>query len=241
MTEFKVYTFEEDDITKDKKYKSLIHPIIGEHPRMILIGPSQAGKTQMIHNILWNWCKDYYTKSEDSRIIVISGTDTTIRHISKMADKLKLDEEQLLIMDFLDFEELKSIYKGLNPKVPHIFIFDDMAYNHEMNTNHRTNFLSELFASGRHKNTGCIIATQKYHFLGRDVRMLNSTLVSIYWNCSDGEIWKVYDDNFSQYINTDDFKDLVYDNLNEKYSFILLNKKTGKIYNNKMKEIYSKF
>ena len=69
-SEFKVFEFEEDDITKDKKYKDLIDKRVGALPRAVLVGPSEAGKTQFIHNVLWQWCKDYYFKNDSSKIIV---------------------------------------------------------------------------------------------------------------------------------------------------------------------------
>ena len=240
-SEFKVFEFEEDDITKDKKYKDLIDKRVGALPRAVLVGPSEAGKTQFIHNVLWQWCKDYYFKNDSSKIIVVSGTQTTINNICKMAQKFDISEDQLSIYKTLDWEELDAEYRSMDPKVPNLFIFDDMAYNKAMNTNHATNLLSELFASGRHKRCGCIIATQKYYYLGQDVRMLNSNLISLYWNANDKECWKVYDENFSQFMNEDEFKDLVFDHLSEKYSFILINKKTGKVYNNKMEEIFDGF
>lgn len=198
------------------------------------LGSSGSGKTQYIFNYLFNFQKEYLKKSKTD-IVIMTTTYDTAEHLEELADQHGFDYRHFKIYPYLDLEKIEEEYK--KSKKSFLLILDDCAFKKEMNTRHNPNILSEIYTSGRHKNAGVIIASQKYNYLGEDVRSLNANFVVIYSTLTKKEIERVYDENLATMMSYEEFLEIVSKYLNDEYTFITIDKKRKKLYDMDFMEI----
>lgn len=229
--DFKIY---EPKTQLQQKTTKLANKILGHSPRIVLVGSSGSGKTQFIFNYLFNYQKEYLQKSKTD-IVIMTTTHDTAEHLEELADENGYDYRHFKIYPFLDLDIIEDEYRKANKSF--LLILDDCAFKKQVNTRHNPNILSEIYTSGRHKNTGIIISTQKYNYLGEDVRSLNVTFLVIYSTLTKKEIERVYEENISILMSYEEFLQIINKYLNEPYTFITLDKKRKKLYDMKFNVI----
>lgn len=228
--------FELFEPPKDKdKHEKLLPKICNRRFRMNLVGESGSGKSQFIFNVLFKWCLDYIKKSK-AKVVVMTGTKDTAVHMAELARKKRFSTEDFKIYDYFDVNELKKIYDEHDPKTPLFIVLDDTAFLDGFSNPHKKNILSEIYASGRHKNVSIITSLQKYFYLAEDCRSINATTLVIY-GLSKKELDRLYEENMSTLMTDQEFKRIVNENLRKKYNFIVFDKPNKKLYNSKFEEI----
>lgn len=227
---FKIY---EPKQSKAENAK-LANKLFGHSPRIVLVGASGSGKTQFILNYLFNFQKKYLKKNKTD-VLVMTTTHDTAEQIEELADENGFDYRHFKIYTYLDLDLIEEEYNKSNKSF--LLILDDCAFKKEMNTKNKPNIISEIYTSGRHKNAGVIIASQKYFYLGEDVRSLNANFVVIYSTLSQKEVDRIYEENISTMMNYEDFLKIIKEHLGKEYGFIVIDKKRKKLYDTEFKEI----
>lgn len=227
---FKIYEAKHTEA----KNARLANKIFGHSPRIVLVGSSGSGKTQFIFNYLFNFQKDYLKKSKTD-VLIMTTTHDTAEHLEELADANNYDYRHFKIYPFFDLDIIEEEYRKSNKSF--LLILDDCAFKKQMNTKHNPNIISEIYTSGRHKNAGVIIASQKYNYLGEDVRSLNANFVIIYSTLTKKEIERVYEENIATLMTYDEFLNIVKNHLSQTYSFITIDKKRKKLYDMNFNEI----
>lgn len=221
---------------KDKdKHAHLLPKILDRRFRLNLVGESGSGKSQFIFNILFKWCLEYIKKSK-AHVVVMTGTKDTALHIAKLAKSKRFKPDEFQVYDYFDVDELKKIYDEHDPKTPLFIVLDDTAFLDGFSSPHKKNILSEIYASGRHKNVSILTSLQKYFYLAEDCRSINATNLVIY-GLSKKELDRLYEENMSTLMTEKEFKRIVNEHLKKRYNFIIFDKPNKKLYNSKFKEI----
>jgi len=221
---------------KDKdRHENLLPKICKKRFRMNLVGESGSGKSQFIFNVIFKWCKEYIKKSK-AKVVVMTGTKDTAVHFAKLAKSNRMKQDEFKIYDYFDVDELKKIYVDHDSKHPLFIVLDDTAFLDGFSSPHKKNILSEIYASGRHKNVSIITSLQKYFYLAEDCRSINATTLVIY-GLSKKELERLYEENMSTLMSEREFYKIVSDNLREQYNFIVFDKPSKKLYNSKFEEI----
>ena len=229
--DFKVFAPKDEK----EKFSNKAHKIFRPKSRINLIGESGSGKTQMIFNILFNLNLNYYKKTK-AHIVVMSGTTDTMHHMAELAHEHKYNHKLFDIMKF-DLTELENIYRTHDgSKSPLVIVLDDVAFLKGFSSPHKKNLLSEIYASGRHKNTTIITSLQKYFYLSEDCRSVNATHLVIY-DLNKKEAKRFYEENLSKIMKEEQFFSIMRKYLNMQYNFIILDCVKRKLYDNRGNEI----
>jgi len=217
------------------KHEHHLPKILSKRFRMNLVGESGSGKSQFIFNMIFNWCTVYLKKS-NAKIIFMTGTKDTAVHAATLAKKNKFKPEQFQIYDYFDTAELRRLYEEHDPKNPMLIVLDDTAFLDGFSNPHKKNILSEIYASGRHKNVSLLTSLQRYFYLAEDCRSINATTIIIY-SINKKEFDRLYEENISTMMSEKEFKRIVKENLDARYKFLVLDKPNKKLYNNKFEEV----
>lgn len=214
-----------------KHLDARLHPII----RLNLIGESGSGKTEFMKNLLFNYYYKYWAKS-GAEIHFYAGTQDTAREIAELAYHANYKPENFNVHTKFNLDNVEDIYQEHNGEKPLVFFFDDIAYKNGFNSAHKKNFITELYASGRHKNTSIIVSTQKYMFLSEDCRSLNASHLVLY-SVSPKEVEKFYDENMDLIMTKPEFNKILRKYVKPKYGFIILDKLNKKVYDKDWNDI----
>lgn len=220
------------------KFDHLLDPLIGKNPRIVLVGASHSGKTQFFLNYLFNWNRDYYLKSGGT-IVIQSTTSDTCQQINDLGNEKGFSYKKMKIMPWFSLEHLQEEYERFEGE-GNLIILDDCSFKKGFNSKYKPNVISEIFTSGRHKNTGIIIASQKYNYLGEDCRSMNCTHLVVYSTLTLKEQLRIYEENLSLMMSLEEFKKIMSKHLRKKFSFIVIDKANKLLFDNEFRQIIFK-
>lgn len=222
-----VRSIDDDDscITLDKRLRK--PPFLG-----IINGSVHSGKSTLIMNLLYN---DSFYKDVFDKVVVISPTvqnDTTLRFLNEDDDVIKIFDQLECIDDILesivDFQkdEIKK-----DKSIHTLLILDDMLGYIKQHS-----YLSNLCTRYRHWKLSLIITTQSFRSIPCVVRT-NALWYIIFATHNDKESEKIIEE-FGGLIPN--FKTVFLEATDKSYSFLYLDLKKVKAYNNFDELIYEK-
>jgi hypothetical protein len=183
MAEIEIY---DDDSWTDTK-KQFVNPLIPQPDKgafaWILLGPSKAGKSTIMKNILFNpkWGYDKYF----DEVYAFIGSLDDLMYLKKEVIK-RGKEDEIDVRSTFNGAEVSDLYKSiekdnLSQKDPSrvLFIFDDMI-TEGISSVQKANILDKIMMKGRHACISIIISTQKYMSLNDNLRCLNVTYLTVF-------------------------------------------------------------
>lgn len=239
--QFKVYP----PLKNEDKQKSYLNKSLPTPPfRMVLLGHSGSGKTQLILNFLYS--KGFYRRYFDN-IFIFCGSQDDCAEYRRYASKTKVEQwndekdkyyktikepmsEKVMVFQSTTEEELEELYDELenNPEYAdqaHLFIFDDQITSSLLQSK-KMGMVDKLFVQGRHvgKGISTILAVQKLRALKQNMRTTNSTHIIAFHGISSMELEVLAKEN-SGHLTEDDFKKLFRKYVSKKFKFIVINQK----------------
>jgi len=193
--------------------------------RIILVGSTGSGKSNLIKNICFN--REFgYTRYFDEFYIFSGSLDdvyeykalATNKHKYAVYQNIDFDQLEKLITE-MEKSQLISVHKKRNI----LFVFDDKAFDNISNRN-KTNIIDTLFARGRHMRISILISSQKYMQLNQNMRALNLSQLFIFKGTNTIDLDNIAKEHTGE-IDIADFRKAITDNLNEQYSFIVIDNK----------------
>ena len=206
--------------------------------RIVLIGPSNSGKSQFINNILFNnqWG---YNKFFDECYVFQGSLDDAdeLRKIASHYSQKNLSIQQVyddtLVKDLFNQIERDNINKKSKSRV--LMVYDDQLCNNISNKC-KMNSIDLIWTRGRHANISAIISSQKYKALNSNIRCLNATHLIIFSGTSAPDLESIAEEYSSKYTK-DQIMEVFRLKLNQKYEFIVFDNKEGKILDKNFEEI----
>ena len=196
--------------------------------RMLVVAPSNGGKSNMLKNMLLRpefGYRDYFTDSKTGALnyFVFSrtlGADHTLDELVDQLPKFHAYREwdDTIIRDIMEYSRLKT-ERGV------LLLLDDMITDTKAFNKCSGNLLNELAFMGRHHKVSFILTTQSYTTIQRPIRI--NTSVVIAFNLKNKREEQAFLEEQSMWEN---IKDLYTMATSPKYGFLYLNKETGKAY-----------
>jgi GTPase SAR1 family protein len=190
--------------------------------RVLVIAPSNSGKTVLISNLISN--KDLpYRKIFKKNIFIWSSTFSLGDPSFSMSDNIEqtniFDEyDESSVMEIVN-EQMTHIKKLGKKKCPDIlFIFDDII--NDLPTKRQT-VMSKLFFSARHYKISILLLSQQYKMCPRPVR-LNASDIMIFQTGNNSEIKIIAEE---QAIDSNVFIRIYKDATSEPFSFLTIHNK----------------
>ena len=204
--------------------------------RLLLVGKSGVGKSNLLGNIMLNEKFKYKNLFEGSRIFIFAPSvmaDEKLKTIveemdipngnifNEYSDELLLNVYDLLIEDFKDrMEDKEKIF-------PFLFIIDDFAFSGKFAS--RFNALAKVFCNSRKFSGNVICLSQTYTQVAKNIR--NQATGMIIFNTNNKELNTIEEENnFLEDKKT--FMKMFRENVKEKHDFFVIN------YSNKHSEMY---
>ena len=160
--------------------------------RMVVVAPSESGKTTMIYNMLTRQSFKYKTVFKNN-IFPFSpsiGYDDALDDMGIKEENRRNELDETFVNAIID-EQKTLIDEHGKAHVPHILmLFDDVVLQIR---NTKDNALKRIFFYGRKYKISCIITTQKYKALAPDYR-LNASNYIYFLNVSEKEKYSIVDD-----------------------------------------------
>jgi len=204
--------------------------------RMLVVAPSNGGKSNMLKNMLLRpefGYRDYFTDSKTGALnyFVFSrtlGADHTLDELVNQLPKFHAYREwdDTIIRDIMEYSRLKT-ERGV------LLLLDDMITDTKAFNKCSGNLLNELAFMGRHHKVSFILTTQSYTSIQRPIRI--NTSVVIAFNLKNKREEQAFLEEQSMWEN---IKDLYTVATSPKYGFLYLNKETGKAYSNFERLLY---
>ena len=198
--------------------------------RMLVVAPSNGGKSNMLKNMLLRpefGYRDYFTDPKTGALnyFVFSrtlGADHTLDELVDQLPKFHAYREwdDTIIRDIMEYSRLKT-ERGV------LLLLDDMITDTKVFNKCSGNLLNELAFMGRHHKVSFILTTQSYTTIQRPIRI--NTSVVIAFNLKNKREEQAFLEEQSMWEN---IKDLYTVATSPKYGFLYLNKETGKAYSN---------
>ena len=198
--------------------------------RMLVVAPSNGGKSNMLKNMLLRpefGYRDYFTDPKTGALnyFVFSrtlGADHTLDELVDQLPKFHAYREwdDTIIRDIME-------YSRLNTERGVLLLLDDMITDTKAFNKCSGNLLNELAFMGRHHKVSFILTTQSYTSIQRPIRI--NTSVVIAFNLKNKREEQAFLEEQSMWEN---IKDLYTMATSPKYGFLYLNKETGKAYSN---------
>ena len=198
--------------------------------RMLVVAPSNGGKSNMLKNMLLRpefGYRDYFTDSKTGALnyFVFSrtlGADHTLDELVDQLPKFHAYREwdDTIIRDIMEYSRLKT-------ECGVLLLLDDMITDTKAFNKCSGNLLNELAFMGRHHKVSFILTTQSYTTIQRPIRI--NTSVVIAFNLKNKREEQAFLEEQSMWEN---IKDLYTVATSPKYGFLYLNKETGKAYSN---------
>jgi hypothetical protein len=227
----------------DKKIKIIPKRLPQPVFRMLLVGYSGSGKSNLIKNILFNnkWGYNAYFDN----IIVICGSSDDVGEYRRLAKKTKVpmwwDEKErfykskkedlidkMVITQSATETDLKQIVNELEENNDDnnstLIVLDDMIVDVLFRNKVKPNVIDELYVRGRHlgKGVSVVISTQRYLMISQNIRFTNGTQLVLYNGLSPMDIATIAQETGYEY---DDLVALIEKLIPEKYMFFVLNLK----------------
>ena len=204
--------------------------------RLLLVGKSGVGKSNLLGNIMLNEKFKYKNLFEGDRIFIFAPSvmaDEKLKTIveemdipngnifNEYSDELLLNVYDLLIEDFKDrMEDKEKIF-------PFLFIIDDFAFSGKFAS--RFNALAKVFCNSRKFSGNVICLSQTYTQVAKNIR--NQATGMIIFNTNNRELNVIEEENnFLEDKKT--FMKMFRENVKEKHDFFVIN------YSNKHSEMY---
>ena len=198
--------------------------------RMLVVAPSNGGKSNMLKNLLLRpefGYRDYFTDSKTGALnyFVFSrtlGADHTLDELVDQLPKFHAYREwdDTIIRDIMEYSRLKT-ERGV------LLLLDDMIADTKVFNKCSGNLLNELAFMGRHHKVSFILTTQSYTSIQRPIRINTSTVIA--FNLKNKKEEQAFLEEQSMWKN---IQDLYTTATSPKYGFLYLNKETGKAYSN---------
>ncbi len=198
--------------------------------RMLVVAPSNGGKSNMLKNMLLRpefGYRDYFTDSKTGALnyFVFSrtlGADHTLDELVDQLPKFHAYREwdDTIIRDIMEYSRLKT-ERGV------LLLLDDMITDTKAFNKCSGNLLNELAFMGRHHKVSFILTTQSYTTIQRPIRINTSAVIA--FNLKNKREEQAFLEEQSMWEN---IKDLYTVATSPKYGFLYLNKETGKAYSN---------
>ena len=149
--------------------------------RMLVVAPSNGGKSNMLKNLLLRpefGYRDYFTDSKTGALnyFVFSltlGADHTLDELVDQLPKFHAYREwdDTIIRDIMEYSRLKT-ERGV------LLLLDDMIADTKVFNKCSGNLLNELAFMGRHHKVSFILTTQSYTSIQRPIRINTSTVIA---------------------------------------------------------------
>lgn len=204
--------------------------------RMLVVAPSNGGKSNMLKNLLLRpefGYRDYFTDSKTGALnyFVFSrtlGADHTLDELVDQLPKFHAYREwdDTIIRDIMEYSRLKT-ERGV------LLLLDDMIADTKVFNKCSGNLLNELAFMGRHHKVSFILTTQSYTSIQRPIRINTSTVIA--FNLKNKKEEQAFLEEQSMWKN---IQDLYTTATSPKYGFLYLNKETGKAYSNFERLLY---
>ena len=198
--------------------------------RMLVVAPSNGGKSNMLKNMLLRpefGYRDYFTDSKTGALnyFVFSrtlGADHTLDELVDQLPKFHAYREwdDTIIRDIMEYSRLKT-ERGV------LLLLDDMITDTKAFNKCSGNLLNELAFMGRHHKVSFILTTQSYTSIQRPIRINTSAVIA--FNLKNKREEQAFLEEQSMW---ETIKDLYTVATSPKYGFLYLNKETGKAYSN---------
>lgn len=212
------------DLTiQDKLIK--IHPNIPSLPtNMVLYGKSNAGKTNVIINLM-NWYKKYFK----NRCMVFTKTrNGTLFSLEKSLNakifhNVINDDGENIIQVVLDFQKAqKEAGEELKPVC---IILDDWVTDSSLRK--KGSVYELLFSAGRHYNVTTLITTQQYTMLPSVIRRLSWNDIVYGMSNKAEKKAMIYELCNAVNLSENDFEKVYDECIAEPYSFMYVDKRKG--------------
>lgn len=230
---------------KDKDYrKSFLNPNFLIPPfRIVIVGSTGSGKTNLIKNILFNKSFGFRDYFDNAFVFIGSGDD--YREYKKLTNSLTAKEyndktkdyfksKKIPLSDKYQIEQstteadLLDIYDELEQtdynNESSFFVFDDMITDKLLKNAYQMNVMDKLFVQGRHINASTIISTQKLKAIKTNLRYTNSSHLILFFGLSREDVAVVAKEN-SSFLSEQDIINIYRDNANKPYKFIIIYQK----------------
>ena len=198
--------------------------------RMLVVAPSNGGKSNMLKNMLLRpefGYRDYFTDPKTGALnyFVFSrtlGADHTLDELVDQLPKFHAYREwdDTIIRDIMEYSRLKT-ERGV------LLLLDDMITDTKVFNKCSGNLLNELAFMGRHHKVSFILTTQSYTSIQRPIRINTSVVIAFILKNKREEQAFLEEQSMWETIH-----DLYTMATSPKYGFLYLNKETGKAYSN---------
>ena len=231
-TELKIH-----DLGTKKEAHPLKHSFLPSLPmRMLVVAPSNGGKSNMLKNMLIRpefGYRDYFTDTKTGALnyFVFSRTLGADHTLDELVDQLPKfhsyrEWDDMIIRDIMEYSRLKT-ERGV------LLLLDDMITDTKAFNKCSGNLLNELAFMGRHHKVSFIITSQSYTSIQRPIRINTSAVIA--FNLKNKREEQAFLDEQSMWNNIQELYAMA---MSQKYGFLYLNKETGKAYLNFEKLLY---
>jgi hypothetical protein len=211
--------------------------------RLILVGHSGSGKSNVLKNLIFNsetGYADYF-----DFVFIFCGSVDDLDEYSRLGDKFKCHlfceerqkylkkkmkiGEKVICKQTTTNDELNELIRELEHNEffkgkKSLFVFDDMIVSELLANTTKMNAIDSLFVRGRHFHASTIISTQKWTGLKQNLRTINATNVMLFTGIPKSNL-KLIASELSGSYDDDEFISIYNQYTREKYSFILVNLK----------------
>ena len=219
------------DIGGKRENHSLKHTFLPILPmRMLIVAPSNSGKSNLLKNILLRpefGYRDYFTdpKTNALNYFVFSrtlGADHTLDSLVDQLPKFHAYREwdDTIIRDIMEYSRSKTD-RGV------LLILDDMITDANAFNKRSGNLLNELAFMGRHHKVSFIITAQSYTSIQRPIRINTAAIIA--FNLKNKREEEAFLNEQNMWENIRDIYTIA---ISPKYGFLYLNKETGNAYSN---------
>jgi GTPase SAR1 family protein len=240
MVDVEVY---ESASSRDPR-RSLINSLLPQPEkgafRWVLLGPTGAGKSTIIKNVLSNhqWGYDEYF---DTIYVFVGSLDDYselqsevksrgLGDVISVQNKFKSADVENL------FDEIELANSRTKQPERTLFIFDDQVMN-GLSSKSKSNIIDTLYVRGRHALCSVIISTQKYKLLNNNVRQANLNYLTVFEGTNITEIQAVVEEWHGRRTEKE-FSSILNQHLTRKYDMVTIDQnRQGMLLDKKFKPI----
>ncbi len=218
MTNITNYDEIVDEFFNSKNKKNKNPWFMPQHPfRLIIVGGSGCGKTNLLLNMLLKWLRydNLYLISkslnQDKYLFLIKFMEDAEKEL-----RIKEDNDNFKFFYYGDkLEDIPDI-DSLDPSLDHLIVIDDFLMES------KSDKIKDLFSRCRHKNISVIFISQSYYEIDKTVR-LNASHYIIFDVNNKREVSALSQDVGKNLTNIQ-FKKLFFNSVSDNYSFLFVDK-----------------